>query len=62
MNIDFVIIDYMGQFAKPVSFSHLALLELELDSFDIIAVVILGGVCDGGVFWDFLMARNLDFE
>lgn len=32
MNINFVIIDHIGQLAKPVSFSRLAWLLPELDS------------------------------
>lgn len=62
MSMDFMIMDYIGQFAKLVSFLRLTHLELELDSSDMMAAVIWGGVCVGRFFWEFLMAGNLGFE
>lgn len=49
MNIDFVIIDHISQLSKPISFSYLALLELEFDSFDMMEYEVFGGISDGSI-------------
>lgn len=65
MSTNFAIIDYMGQFAKSVSFSRLALLEFEYDSSDMMEVIInkvFDGVIGKSISWEFLAMGNLYFE